>query len=194
MATFDPKNRPAQQDNDGVPGGDYLIVLKNFARKTSAAGNPYLRARYEVIAGPAKGKQFFDSIGLDVSNSGTAFRLSMFAELVGRTEAFDLENDAELREVFCNRPFKARIKRTVQGQYVNNGIERYVPAKDVSQRENEIMAIWSMEWDEKHAHGGGPGGDQGSFDERAPHAADGADGYGGWGSGGGGQADDDIPF
>jgi hypothetical protein len=190
MAMFNPKDRP-KQDDDGVPGGDYLLVLKNFARKIAQkSGLPYLRARYEVIAGPAKGKQFFDSIGLDISNSGTALRLSIFAELCGVTESFDLDDDDGLRERLCGKPFKARVKRSISGQYVNNGIERYFQAKDVSQREQEIMNVWAMEWEERGQRG------QGSFDGGAPHAADGDDfgGGGGWGGGGASGTDDDIPF
>lgn len=196
MAMFDPKNRPAPSSNDGVPGGDYLVVLKNFSRKfANKTGQPYLRGRYEIVAGPAKGKQFFDSIGLDVTNPGTAFRLSMFAELCGVTEAFDLDDDNLLRELLCNKPFKARVNRSIQGQYVNNGIGRYFPLKEVSQREQELMAVWSMEWEEKQAQGGGGG--QSSFDERAPHAADGYGGDdfgGGYGGGSSSNPDDDIPF
>lgn len=195
MAMFDPKNRPAPTKDDGVPSSDYLIVLKNFSRREAKTdGKPYLRGRYEIIAGPAKGKTFFDSIGLDVTNAGTAFRLSMFAELCGVNQAFDLDDDQVLRELLCNKPFKARVKRTVQGQYVNNGIERYFPLKDVSQREQEIMNIWAMEWEEKRQHGGGGSG---GYDEGAPHAAAGDDyggGYGGYGGGSSSGPDDDIPF
>lgn len=184
MATFDPKKEREKNKDEGIPAGDYLLVLKSFERKTArTSGKDYLRSRFQVIYGPAKGKSFFDSISLDTGNSGSMLRLSLLAEGCGRTEPFDLDSDADLRAALTGKPFKARVKRAFENGYTNNGIERYlVSEKDVSQREREIMDIWSMERQEEEDMGQGDGG---------PPISDG-DFYGG---GGGGRApDDDIPF
>lgn len=184
MASFDPKEQREKNKNEGVPAGEYLIVMRGFERKTAKqSGKDYLRCRFQVIAGPAKGKSFFDSVSLDTDNSGSMFRLSLLAEQCGQTEAFDLDLDAELRKAFIGKPFKARVKRTTENGYTNNGIERYVTGKGISDREREMMEIWAMEKQEEDDMGQGDGG---------PPLRD-EDEFGG-SSRSSGRPDDDIPF
>lgn len=183
MAKFDPKaakEAGSGSDNDGVPAGEYLLALKSFQRKTSQKGKQYLRGRFVVIAGGAAGKGFFDSISLDTDNQGSMFRLSLLAEQCGTTEAFDLDDDGELRAALCGKPFKAKVNRKVENGYTNNGIERYLTK--ITDREREIMDAWVIEEGERRSFDDdGGGSSQGStmspYDDSAPHAAD-----------------DDIPF
>lgn len=180
MATsFSPKDHKNRQQEEGVPAGDYSLALRSFTRKRSAKGVDYLRGRFEVVAGPGKGGVFFDAIGLDISNAGIAFRLSMLAELCGQTAAFDLDSDQECRAALCNRPFRARVKRSVDGQYINNGIERYIPADKYTESELQAMNTWLMEFEEKRDmhNGGGGGGDGYESNDSIPP-----------------PSDDDIPF
>ena len=166
MATFDPKAHQNAGDNDGVPAGDYLLVLKSFKRnRGKQSGKPYLRGMFKVIHGPAKGKTFFDSISLDTSNSGAMFRLSMLAEQAG-AGPFDLDLDDEIREAICNKPFKARVNREKSGEYTNNGIARYL-GKEITDFERRVMDTWLVDFAEGQQFGGGgdvdsdglPGGD-----------------------------------
>ncbi len=188
MATFDPKNPPgggAGNNNDGVPASDYLLIVKNFKRQEGKTSRkPYLRACFEVIHGPAKGRTFFDSLSLDMSNSGAMFRLSMLCEQV-QSGAFDLDDDQAIKDAILRKPFKARVSREVNGQYVNNGIARYLN-KEVSDFDRRIMETWAFDDAERQQHGGGGGygvdGD-GLPDDDVPHSASGGGGY-----------NDDIPF
>lgn len=191
MTTFDPKAEREKNKDQGVPAGDYLIVMRGFDRKTSKkSGQDYLRARFMIIAGQAKKKTFFDSVSLDISNSGTAFRLSMLAEGCGQTESFNLEDDAELRRIFLNKPFKVRVSRKLENGYVNNGIERYlISEKDVSSRERELMDVWMMEAQEEEDMGQGDGGPPIREDDEFYGGGRGGGSYGG-GDGG----SDPLPF
>lgn len=191
MAKFDPKaqkEKGSGNDNSGIPAGDYLLAMKNFQRKTSKAQKPYLRAKFEAIAGPAKGKGFFDSVSLDLENQGAMFRLSLLAEQCGMTEAFDLDDDGELRKALVGKPFKARVSRKVENGYTNNGIERYVVGDKISKAEREMMDTWALEEAERRNFDGD--GDQGPDD--VPPPSD--DGYGGGYTSSGASPDDDIPF
>lgn len=174
MALFDPNQhkKPADQPQ-GVPPSDYLLAItylkRNFAKTD---GKPYLRAKFQVIYGPLKGQEFYDSISLDLTNQGAMFRLALLSEQCGVTQAFDLDNDDEIKERLMRRPFKARVKRSVSGQYTNNGIERYIT--DPTPQEVHAMQVWHMEDEERRASGGGSSGSD-SRDAPPP-------------------GDDDIPF
>lgn len=185
MATFDPKNPPgggSTNSNDGVAAGDYLLILKSFKRAHGKqSGKPYLRGCFQVIHGPAKGRTFFDSLSLDMGNSGAMFRLSMLCEQVA-SGAFDLDDDQAIKDAICRKPFKARVSREVNGQYTNNGISRYLN-KEVTEFDRRIMDTWAYDDAERQQHGGGGDGVDGDglpYDD-APHPA-------------GGGYNDDIPF
>lgn len=194
MATFDPKAHQNNNSNDGVSAGEYLLVVKSFSRKEGKqSGKPYLRALIKVIHGPAKGKTFFDSISLDMSNSGAMFRLSMLSEQCG-SGPFDLDYDDEIRDAICNKPFKARVSRKIDGQYTNNGIERYL-GKEITEFERRVMDTWLVDFAERQQYGGGDVDADGLPGDDVPPPGDEDLGYGG-GRGGGrrGGYDDDIPF
>lgn len=201
MAMFDPKNRP-KPDNKDLPASDYLLVLKSFERRSAKGSNkPYLRGRFLIIHGPAKGKSFFDSISLDTDNSGAMFRLSLLSEQCGVTEPFDLDDDNILRAKLCGRPFKATVNRKISGEYVNNGIQRYITK--VSDSEREVMERWLIEKQEEDEFNGGGhrdgGNEYGMPDDGVPPPGDddfmgGGGRRGGRGDGGAGGGYDDIPF
>lgn len=175
---FDPKqNKP---EWEGLPPGEYLIALRSFERKLSKEKRtPYLRAKYQVIAGPAKGKTFFASISLDMENAGSAGRLSLFAERCGVTQAFDLDNDDDFRRLFCDVVFKARVALKKANGYTNNDIERYLEMNDA---EIKKATEWALT----------------AADDEDASAATGSSGGGGGGNGKSGKNafldDDDIPF
>lgn len=178
MAMFDPQKAREQNKNQGIPAGDYLLAISSFTRKTSKKGKAYLNARIVVIHGAAKKRSFFDNISLDTDNSGAMFRLGMLAEQAGVEQAFDLDSDEEIRANLVGRPFKARVSRKVEGEYTNNGIERYLGGDKITDGERAIMEQWLIDAAaEDEWNGGGSGGDD-------PYANDGAPPPG----------DDDIPF
>lgn len=204
MATFTPGQKPANGGGDeGVPAGDYLIILHGFTRKNSQkSGKPFLRGRFQVIHGRLKGKSFFDTISLDIDNAGSLGRLSLLSESVGQRDAFDLDSDAECRDAFCNKPFKARINREVSGQYTNNGIARYL-IKETTDSDRAVIETWLLEKAEKDQFGGGGNRDgmdaNGLPDEHGdPPPPDDSDNpyerRGGGRNGYGGRGNDDIPF
>lgn len=178
--TFNPKERPQGTggSDDELPAGQYILAMDWFTRKTSKAGNPYLRCHFRVVAGPAKGKGFYSSMGLDTSKQGTANRWSLYCDCVGVEEAFDLDDDGELAQLFKWKPFVAIINRRQEGQYVNNDIERYVLPRDLGEDTKQLMEAWLLEREAEQevSGGGGYGGDAGDYDESD------------W------PQDDDIPF
>jgi hypothetical protein len=178
MAIFDPSKHKNSGDSEGVPAGDYLLILKNFERKTGKNSHkPYFRGCFEVIHGPAKGGTFFDSISLDVTNSGAMFRLSMLSEQCG-AGPFDLDSDRDIADALCRKPFKAAVNRERSGEYTNNGIKRYLGDK-ITEFEQRVMETWLIEEAERNQFGGGDSG--GGYDENGLDAPP-------------PPGDDDIPF
>lgn len=174
---FDPNKTYAE---DALPSGSYLLAMTTFERKLARKDqSPYLRARFAVIAGPCKGKSFFSSVGIDVNKGGVASRLAVYAKAVGQTDPFDLDDDS-LDDVFVGKPFKATVKTSVNGQYTNNDVEKYV--LDLTAREVEICDAY---WNEFVAKGENKQS-SGAYDD---------DGFGGGaGTSSSPDGDDDIPF
>lgn len=177
MAMFDPSTKRGSGDQQyGVPPGDYLIAMINFDRRMNKKQTAYyLRAKFKVIFGPAKGKSWTENISLDATNDATAFRLQLLFEGVGRNTAIDLDDESELRRALLHRPFKARLRRYTENGYTNNGIERYLVGKDVSDADRDVIDQYKLDREASGAddevHGGG------QFED-APHPA----------------TDDEIPF
>lgn len=172
MANFDPK-KAREEGNQGVPPGDYLLAIRDFERKISKKDKPYLQCKIMIIAGAAMKKKFRDIISLDIENEGTAFRLALLLEACGHTGQIDLENDQALHRAILDRPFKARVNRKQEGQYTNNGIERYLVGDAVTRADAETMKEWVIAAEMENEYDAGHGGD-------APHASQ--------------SGDDDIPF
>lgn len=195
MATFDPKahNKPKEPDGkENVPSGEYLLANVWFKRKTNGKKKPYLRMKTVVIYGPAKDRYFYDYVGIDMDSSGQMYRLAVLCEALG-AEAFDLSKDNEVRGALLFKPFKGRVKRERNGQYINCTVERVIP--ELSPEERQACDRWVLERElEQEQRQGGGGGDDFGDD----------DGFGGGGGGGledpgdpgaGSPVDDDdIPF
>jgi hypothetical protein len=185
MVTFDPKNPPGGggNNNDGVAAGDYLVIIKSFTRRSGQTSRkPYLRTCFQVIHGPAKGRTFFDSLTVDLGNSGAMFRLSMLCEQVN-SGSFDLDDDQAVKDALCRKPLKVRVSREVSGQYTNNGISRYLN-KEVTDFDRRVMDTWLVDEAEKGQFGGSHGTDADGLPDDGP----------GYGGGDGGRENDDIPF
>jgi hypothetical protein len=168
---FDPKAHGGGSGDADLPSGEYFLVLRWFERRTSKKNTPYLRCKYAIIHGPKAGTEFFANLSIDASNEGAAGRLSVFCAAVGVSEAFSLDDDEALRRLFINKPFKARLSRKADGQYINHDIERYL--LKVSDAERKLMDGWVLDEQEAEAMGERRGGSRG---------------------GGGAFVDDDIPF
>lgn len=149
MGTFDPK----KQAEEGLPSFEGIIALVWFETKTSAAGNRYMRGKYEVCAGDHAGKTFFANQSLDPSKSGA--RLSVWCSAVGHEEAFDLDDDKAIADVWLNKPFKATVERKVNGEYVNHDIKKMVFASKLTDADREAMRNWLLDLEEDRALNGG---------------------------------------
>jgi len=160
--TFDPtKYKPTQFDDSPLPAGKYLLVLETFERKIGKDSHkPYLRAKYKAITGPMKGRSFFCSLGIDLTNDGTAGRLSAFCAAANIKDRVDLASDESLKRAWCNRPFKAEVSMRNSGQYVNNDIRKYaLDAKDIAGPERKAMDEWRAAFLQEQEMRGGAGSD-----------------------------------
>jgi hypothetical protein len=171
MAKFDPKKAKEDGKYTGIPPGEYLVVIRDWERKTSQKGAPYLKPKVQVIAGPAKNKTFRDLLMLNVYESAPAgYRVASLLEAVGHRDEIDLDDDAAMRDAILNRPFKARIKRSFRDEWVDNSIERYVV--ETTDEERALMDDWLANKPEEEPRSA-------PVDEDVPHRA---------------SYDDDIPF
>lgn len=141
MAMIDPKKAREQNGNRGVPAGDYLVAIKSSKIQHSKNGNTYRHCLYQIIAGPAKKRTFFDNVFWHTD--GAIARIGFMAEQVGCEEAFDPEDDRAFAAHFHGKPFKVRLSRKQNGDYVDNGIERIL--KDVTDAERQLMQEWTVE-------------------------------------------------
>lgn len=188
MATFDP-NKHKGGGYEALPAGTYLIAMISYERKQSKQGKPYLRAKFAVAAGRAKGKTFYSSVSIDMGNDGAMSRLSLYCQAVGVTEAFDLDSDRAIERALLGKPFGAQVTQEQSGQYVNNDIKRFV--LELPPAMVQAGEAWWQDWINKHSDPAGDGDDW---------SADDFAGGGGSTSGGGFSDDDgfggdpDIPF
>jgi len=176
---FDPNKKYSNE----LPPGSYLLAMVKFERRAGKRPPyvPYMNCSFRVIDGPAKGRQFFSSVCIDESNNGAMARLSAYCKACGVTQAFELSDDAAFGDAFMHKPFKASVKRSTSGDYVNNDIEKY--ETKLTQREIDIGdAYWNKIQDEA---------DEG---RNAGSTSDDFAGGGGDDFGGGLPPEDDIPF
>ena len=205
-----------QRGEAGVPADDYISVLKGFKRaQGKTSGKDYLRMRWQVIAGPQKGKTYFCNMSCDLSKDGTVARWQSLIEGCGVDEEFELgsrregtheEGDENIKRLFLNVPIKMRVRAERNGEYVNNDIEFFHYRSKWTQADKDLMNAWIDDFERRQAGGGG-GSEGGEYDD--PPTTGGAGDYsaGGFGTdddyvppGGGTRAggsvpdDDDIPF
>ena len=150
-------DRGGRRRDDLLAPGPYLLALVWFQRKTGRdSGRRYLRVKYQVIGGRAKGASFFDMISLDLSKPGTVTRWQIFSDAVGVQEPFELgsweednedEGDENLRRLFLRQPFGADVSKEKDGQYRNNRIQQFIFRKNWK----DVWHEWAHEWQEAQA-------------------------------------------
>lgn len=160
MAKINPNEvleRGGGKKDEGVPPGTFLLVIAWMQRRESKAGKPYDRAKFLVIDGACKGRSFFDQIGLDTSNEGTLFRLSLLWKETNGDTSFDPDDEAEFHAALKFKPFKAQVSRRVENGYINNGIQRYVVGDQVTEADRDAMEQWKIDHEAEQEFNGGGG-------------------------------------
>lgn len=175
-----------------LPAGEYLLALVWFKYENSKAGNRYLRCRFVACSGPMKGEGFFCAWSLNTSKVGCLRRWELWMESVGCDHEVDLDNAQALSEAFKGKAFKAQVRRTQNGDYENNDIDRMVYLRQWTPEDIEEAKAWNADWDVKNGWQGkdpSPGGDPQAGEEQ-PLPADPQ-----WSEGSNfGPGSDDIPF
>jgi len=146
-----------------VPAGDYMLALVWFKRQVGKdSGQDYLRCKWQVIGGRAKGKSFFANISCNLSKEGTVVRWQILMECCGVTEQFELgstregndrEGDDNITRLFMHKPIKARVKVETNGGYTNNDLQMLHFRKNWTDEDQAIALKWL---DERSAAGGSP--------------------------------------
>lgn len=189
MPKLDPSAAAPKGEITIVPAGRYVLALVWFKRKISGSGNDYLSAKYEIVAGPLKGKAFFTSVGLDIGKRGNQIRWSIWCEAVGVVESFELgsiaegnanEGDEEIRQRFVDQAFVGEVEVEKNGQYTNNTISKILPPKSTTAEELDLIIAYKKTQAEERDDFGDPNEDA----DDAPHPATRANGEDDW----------DIPF
>lgn len=167
------------EDTRPVPAGTYLLAMRWYKRRTSNAGKPGIRGKFEVIYGPAKGRILWCGMSLNEASGGAMVRLAAYCQCVGDDSPFDLMDDTEFRRRFKHQPFKARIScKTERGsdgkQYTNNDIERFEP--ELTEEELAFIDTWleedRAERDAAAAQAAATGEDPGGDDAPPPTDSD----------------------
>jgi hypothetical protein len=189
VPNFTPGDEKNKLRDFSIPGGDYLIALRSFERKSSKKGTDYLKCKWVVCGGKLLWKSFFSGMSCNLAVDGTCLRWQLLCEACEVTDPFELgsfaegtneEGDRDITRLFVGRPFAARIRRTINGQYTNNDIERFLLGPD-SERFEALKATWFEEHLPKMLTRGSP--------EESVVAAD-ADAGASFGA----AEDDDFPF
>ena len=133
---FDPNKK---YDSEALPPTEVLCAMKSFERKTSKTSKAYLRARFIVIAGPLKGKSWFQMVSINHDSEGAMRFLSNLAKQCGCTKPFDTDSDSEIRAALVGRPFKCLLDRKTEGEYTNNSIARFIWGDKVTAGDRQAM-------------------------------------------------------
>jgi hypothetical protein len=196
-----------------LPAGPYMLAMTWFRRQKAGDGGSMIRAKFECLYGPCKGRGFFTFVSLNFRKPMAAARFAAYCHAIGNEDPIDERSDKEIRKRFINRPFMARVtskKETYQGrEQVRNDIEAW---DEMSQQQAQFAANWYEERAAEEAarsathesalgdsYDGGDPNDPGPGDDDAPPQRRGRGRADDWdeGGGGGGQHDDDpdkIPF
>ena len=167
MPKMGPGRRGGSSGERTVPASDYVIALTWFKRQVGKdSGQDYLRCKFEVCGGRLKKRSFFANMSCNISKEGTAMRWQVLMEVCGVTEEWEIgstregnarEGDENIRRLFMNKPFKARVKAERSGQYTNNDLDMILFPKSWTQEDRDIAQTWL---DDQGSRGGGaPEGD-----------------------------------
>lgn len=135
-----------------LPPGEYLLALVWFIRRTSQAGNAYLRCRFVVCSGPKKGEGFFCPWSLNVGNPGCRKRWELWMEACDVDSEIDLDSDRVISESFKGVPFMAEVKVDNRGQqYEGNDLDRLIYKRNWTPANWAAIKAWGEEWDQKNS-------------------------------------------
>jgi len=203
MGKVGPSGGGQRTESITVPAADYLVALAYFQHKLSGKGNAYLNCKWEVIAGPFRGKGFWAMMNLDLENEYTRKRWEGYLSACGLRQAIELEGNEGVRNLtqHCRGvPVKMAVKnKPFNGRQSNEVAFFHWPSK-LSEAEKKAMSAWQNKEapaeesyagtdsaGKRHHYGedgyGGPG-----FNEPTPN--DSGPGYGDTA----GDDADDIPF
>jgi len=179
--TFDPKKH---KENDKGGGGyldiagDFVVAITGFSRDKARSGKPFILAKLVVCLGAMKGKRLQERLYL---NDESLWKIGKLCEAIGHEEAFDLDDNRQVADAICNRPFKVRTKTRRGDTQTFCDIALFLMKWDPGEREaaNEWVAEREAE---REQFGDGDYGGGGGFD--GSPIPDGPDDFG----------DDDIPF
>lgn len=179
--SFDPKEHAGGEGGNLLDkSGEYLLVCTRFTRDRAKSGKEYLLCTFKCIYGPMKDRTFMERIYL---NPEALWKLGRMCESMQYEQPFDLDDDKEIREAICNRPFLGRVS-------VNKGKNSEGTSKTWANIEQFLMKLtdeqvdainnWVAELEAKR-DAGGDFSDDDDPDDPGPEPPD-------------DFGDDDIPF
>jgi hypothetical protein len=170
-----------------------MLALVWFHRRTSQRGNEYLRCKFQVAAGPSKGKSFFCPWSLGTQNPGSRQRWEIWMEQVGCDDEIDLDDDAAIRAAFLGKPFKAEVSLRTRNGYEENDLRRLIYPRLYGEIDRADIEAWNTEWAARDWSQSDPGEDPGpTGDDRPPPPS--SEPQWSKGSGFGDDDGDDVPF
>ena len=156
------------------PGVYLLVFIWGKSINQTPNGNAYMAMKVRVIAGPLAGSYFWHDVFL---SPGALGRLGALCAAMGQEEAFDPDDDVEVRNALLRRPFKGRVEVRKSGEKKYAKIAFAEPK--VTDDEARLMDEWTANDEEEQrakraAGGGGGGGERGSqqgfpSDDAPPH-------------------------
>jgi|GEM_PF-2112969 len=193
-----------------MPAGVAMIAMTWFKRQKASDGGQMIRAKFECVWGPAKGRGFFTFVSLNFRKPMAAARFAAYCHAVGNEDPIDETSDKEIRKRFMFRPFLAKItakRETYRGEeQTRNDIDRW---EDMTDEQRKSAVAWFEERMEENAarsatHDSALGDSyEGDPDDPGPDDHDASPSRGrrshddfddGGGGGGRRRDDDDIPF
>lgn len=186
--------------------GEYLFAARTLKRDASRKGKEFFLVRFEVLAGPMKGRGFRQRIYI---NDEALWKVGKWCEAIDQQHEFDLDCNRAAYRALCNAPFKGRVKVRTEGG--DNGEQKKYAEMDsfytrLTDKEIAFFNKWRAGWEASVEAGGDknepePGkrmasssGSSSSGDSRGFGDDPGPAGFQGGGAGGSEFEDDDIPF
>ncbi len=144
---------PSQGAGDGprtetitVPAGDYLVALCYFRHKHGkASGKPFLSCKWEVIAGPFRGKGFWAQMNQDLTNQYACKLWEGFFTSCGLTEALEIEGNEGVINIARNCkgvPVKAAVKNQPFNGKPSNDLRFFHYPSKITDTERGLMTAW----------------------------------------------------
>jgi hypothetical protein len=134
---------------EAIPAGVYVLAMSALMRKQGRdSGKDYLKCKFVICVGRLKNQYFWDIVSCDTSKPGTITRWSLLCDSAGVAEDFELgdseegthrEGDDNVRRLFFNQPFIARVSTERSGKYINNRIERIMPRRQWTHEQTDLV-------------------------------------------------------